>query len=164
VQLQAGSDALVAFASVIATPLGGGTDCDIDVGAATTSQGDSFSSDASCGFGAGPGDIVSGGDPGVGALANNGGPTPTMLPQAGSPLIDQADCAAAPEAVPTDQRGVARPQGGACDIGAVEVEPSRYRSTRTSPADAGGYPPLARRRSSIARSNSSCDMCPEANA
>lgn len=121
-QAQPGSDALVAFASVIATPLGGGTDCDLAVGAATTSQGDNFSSDASCGFGAGPGDIVSGGGPGLGALAGNGGPTATMLPQAGSPLLDQTDCAAAPEAVTTDQRGVTRPQGGACEIGAVEVE------------------------------------------
>ena len=121
-QLQAGSDALVSFGSVVGGPLGGGSDCAIDAGAATTSQGSNFSSDASCGFGAGAGDIVGGGDPGVGALAANGGPTATMLPQATSPLIDAADCAAAPAAVTADQRGVARPQGGACDIGAVEVE------------------------------------------
>ena len=30
---------------------------------------------------------------------------------------------AAPGAAPTDQRGVARPQGAACDIGAVERTP-----------------------------------------
>jgi hypothetical protein len=59
-------------------------------------------------------------------LADNGGPTPTLLPLPGSPLVDAADdvrCAA------FDQRGVARPQdgdgiGGArCDIGAVEGAP-----------------------------------------
>jgi len=121
-QLQPGSDALISAASVVATPLGGGADCDVDDGAVTTSQGWNFSSDASCGFGAGPGDIVSGGDPGVGALAGNGGPTRTMLPAATSPLLDRVDCAATPTVVTSDQRGVTRPQGSACDIGAVEVE------------------------------------------
>ena len=120
-QVQMGGDALVSFASVLAGPMGGGADCDIDAGAVTTSQGYNFSSDSSCGFGAGPGDITNGGDPLVGALGANGGPTPTMLPQDGSPLLDKVDCAAAPEAVTTDQRGVSRPQGGACEIGAVEV-------------------------------------------
>jgi hypothetical protein len=57
------------------------------------------------------------GDPKLGALADNGGPTKTLLPQSGSPAINggKAPCPA------TDQRGVARPQGGACDVGAVEV-------------------------------------------
>ena len=62
---------------------------------------------------------VIGGDPKLGALANNGGPTLTMLPLAGSPVIDAgsdgANCPAA------DQRGVSRPQGPHCDIGAVEL-------------------------------------------
>lgn len=51
-------------------------------------------------------------------LANNGGPTLTAAPLAGSPVIGQGDlvtCAA------TDQRGVARPQGVRCDLGAVEA-------------------------------------------
>ncbi|MBI3148134.1 MAG: right-handed parallel beta-helix repeat-containing protein [Betaproteobacteria bacterium] len=55
-------------------------------------------------------------DPQLGPLANNGGLTLTLLPAAGSPLIDAgAACLA------TDQRGIVRPQGPACDIGAVEV-------------------------------------------
>lgn len=50
-------------------------------------------------------------------LADNGGPTETMALLASSPAIDAgADCP------PTDQRGVARPQGPGCDIGAFEVE------------------------------------------
>jgi predicted outer membrane repeat protein len=50
-------------------------------------------------------------------LAANGGLTQTMLPGTGSVAIDAApDCTVA-----TDQRGVARPQGSACDVGAVEV-------------------------------------------
>lgn len=59
-------------------------------------------------------------DPMLGALANNGGPTQTMLPLAGSPAINAGDPAfAAPPA--TDQRGQARVFGGRIDIGAVEV-------------------------------------------
>ncbi len=55
------------------------------------------------------------GDPLLAALADNGGPTWTMLPAAGSPALDAATCSAGD----TDQRGVARPTG-ACAIGAVE--------------------------------------------
>ena len=60
------------------------------------------------------------GDAKLGALADNGGPTLTHLPLAGSPLIDAGDPAfASPPA--TDQRGQARVYGGRIDIGAVEV-------------------------------------------
>ena len=52
------------------------------------------------------------------SLANNGGPTQTHLPQPGSPLIDHGTNLGCP---PADQRGVKRPQGQACDMGAVEV-------------------------------------------
>lgn len=55
-------------------------------------------------------------DPQLGALADNGGGTPTRLPLAGSPLVDAADCIG----ISPDQRGVARPQGPRCDIGALE--------------------------------------------
>ena len=72
-----------------------------------------------------PGDRQSAGNPDLAPLAGNGGPTQTRLPQTGSPLIDgvpvascQADGATG---VTTDQRGVTRPQGTGCDIGAVEV-------------------------------------------
>jgi hypothetical protein len=57
-------------------------------------------------------------DPALGALADNGGPTATMLPQTGSPLIDAGDAVSCPT---FDQRGLLRPQGAACDIGSVEV-------------------------------------------
>lgn len=61
-------------------------------------------------------------DPLLNALADNGGFTATMLPMAASPAIDAGDCAGGQPA--TDQRGVARPLGPACDIGAVEVIPA----------------------------------------
>jgi hypothetical protein len=54
----------------------------------------------------------------LGPLANNGGPTQTHLPQAGSPLIDEGTATGAPA---TDQRGIPRPQGAVFDIGAVET-------------------------------------------
>ena len=59
-------------------------------------------------------------DPQLGSLQNNGGPTFTMLPSAGSAaVIDALDSSIACPAM--DQRGVPRPQGVACDIGAVEI-------------------------------------------
>lgn len=55
----------------------------------------------------------------LGPLQDNGGPTRTMLPGAGSAAIDAIPAFACGATV--DQRGVPRPQGGRCDIGAVEV-------------------------------------------
>ena len=53
-------------------------------------------------------------DPLLGDLQDNGGPTKTLMPAAGSPAIGQgAECPA------TDQRGEPRPS--ACTLGAVEV-------------------------------------------
>lgn len=51
-------------------------------------------------------------------LQDNGGPTPTIALQPGSPAIDAAVLANCP---PTDQRGVPRPFGAGCDIGAFEL-------------------------------------------
>lgn len=55
----------------------------------------------------------------MGALANNGGPTATMLPQAGNPAINHVPVAQC--AVLSDQRGGGRPFGAGCDSGAVEA-------------------------------------------
>jgi uncharacterized repeat protein (TIGR02543 family) len=59
-----------------------------------------------------------GADPRLGALGNYGGSTETIPLLPGSSAIDAAitDCPAA------DQRGVARPQGTQCDIGAFESQ------------------------------------------
>ncbi|HZF11400.1 MAG TPA: choice-of-anchor Q domain-containing protein [Thermoanaerobaculia bacterium] len=75
----------------------------------------SLTGDGSCDL-HGPGDL-SGIDPLLAPLADNGGPTDTQAPLAGSPVIDAGNDAACPTA---DQRGVPRPQGAACDIGAYE--------------------------------------------
>jgi hypothetical protein len=58
-----------------------------------------------------------------GTLADNGGGMQTLLPCAGSPAIDagsDSDCNLSP-VNGLDQRGVARPRGSRCDIGAVEM-------------------------------------------
>lgn len=54
----------------------------------------------------------------AGSLADNGGPTKTLALLAGSPAIDAANDSSC---VASDQRGVARPQGPHCDIGAYEA-------------------------------------------
>jgi chitodextrinase len=53
-------------------------------------------------------------------LASNGGPTQTMALTPGSPAINVIPAAVSGCAGTTDQRGTARPQGPACDIGAYE--------------------------------------------
>jgi hypothetical protein len=50
--------------------------------------------------------------------ADNGGPTPTRALKSGSPAIDAAG--GKPCSTITDQRGVKRPKGPRCDIGAFE--------------------------------------------
>lgn len=58
------------------------------------------------------------GDPGLGPLADNGGRTLTHALLPGSPAISAGDDATC---LPADQRGVSRPQGRHCDIGAYEI-------------------------------------------
>jgi hypothetical protein len=59
-------------------------------------------------------------DPKLAPLDDYGGETRTMALLAGSPAIDAAT---GPDCPPTDQRGVSRPAGPACDIGAFESAP-----------------------------------------
>ncbi len=82
-----------------------------------TSSGNNIDSGTSCELND-VGDL-SNTDPQIGALASNGGPTQTRALLAGSPAIDAADGGWCPA---DDQRGVARPVGPQCDIGAFEGE------------------------------------------
>ena len=69
----------------------------------------------------------------LGPLQDNGGPTLTHALLSGSPAIDTAACTDANgDPVLTDQRGIPRPHGAACDIGAFEV------SNKPPTAGAGG--------------------------
>jgi hypothetical protein len=60
-------------------------------------------------------------DPGVAALADNGGPTKTQAIGGASPAINLVPVG--PACAATDQRGVPRPLGSACDAGAFEAIP-----------------------------------------
>jgi hypothetical protein len=82
-----------------------------------TSLGYNIADGSSCGLSA-AGDQPDTAIP-LGPMQDNGGPTFTRAITASGPAIDagnDATCA------PTDQRGVARPQGARCDIGAFELE------------------------------------------
>jgi hypothetical protein len=88
------------------------------------------------------------GDPKLLPLDDNGGTTRTMAPGPGSAVIDTAsDATCAASAGPAgrgagarDQRGVARPKGTHCDVGAVEFAPLHHLALAPDPAtiDAGG--------------------------
>jgi hypothetical protein len=100
-------------------------------GAAIISQGHNLSDDTSCSsYFAQTGDLnntAAGLDPS--GLQNNGGPTQTIALLATSPAVDAIPvspinyCTATDGTTPiaTDQRGIRRPQGPACDIGAFEL-------------------------------------------
>jgi hypothetical protein len=62
--------------------------------------------------------VVSGSDPNLGPLQNNGGLTPTMAIPKSSPAFNAADPF---HATNRDQRNIFRPQVGAPDIGAFEL-------------------------------------------
>ena len=142
---------LESFASIIGpariVDLGGQVqpterNCNRDDGA--RSFGHNLVFDASCGLNA-PSDVVGQGDPLLGALFDNGGFGETRLPAADSPVLERmtdADCKVSHfegvlqvgdqhlqglvdrrELMIGDQRGVGRPQGTNCDVGAVELEP-----------------------------------------
>jgi hypothetical protein len=77
-------------------------------------------SDTSCAL-AGTGDHQAAASFFLGALGQSGGSVPVRVPGASSVLVDAiplAACSSEPDA-----RGIARPQGPACDIGAVEAVP-----------------------------------------
>ena len=105
------------FASVLADGVGGPACAQV----VAVSEGHNYEQTTdSCGLRTAT-DVVNGGATGLGALAANGGPTSTELPAANSPLLD-AFPAGDPRCSGVDQRGVARPNGAACDIGSVELE------------------------------------------
>jgi hypothetical protein len=114
-----------------------------------SSQGYNLESASSCGFAA-AGDTRNT-DPQLAALANNGGPTQTRALLLGSPAIDTADpTCPANSGEATDQRGVTRPIGRACDRGAFEAPalpapPSTGKESNAGPAhrpEGSALPPL----------------------
>lgn len=109
----------VANSAIGSNPAPGSLAC-FNLGGLLTSLGNNLDQGTSCPFTL-PTDLP-GTNPALAPLLNSGGPTATHRPLPGSPLLNSADpgrCAAAPVSG-VDQRGVTRPQGVGCDIGAVE--------------------------------------------
>jgi predicted outer membrane repeat protein len=95
-----------------------GADCAAGAGKSLTSAGyNVFGTLGGCSVsGPATNDVVA--TPNLGGLANNGGATQTVALLAGSVGVDLAPCSTS-----VDQRGLARPYGGACDAGAFELQP-----------------------------------------
>lgn len=88
--------------------------CSISAGKVIVFTGTNLSNDNGCGTGSAM--VIA--NPRLATIASNGGPTKTYALLLGSPAIDGGTlCTEA-----TDQRYVARPQGGTCDIGAFELD------------------------------------------
>jgi hypothetical protein len=73
-------------------------------------------------------------DPLLGPLSDNGGPVATMTLEPGSPAIDAGTNTRCPA---MDARGVLRPTGPACDIGAVEIATPEAKTGAASSLTAG---------------------------
>lgn len=112
---------LVSDGTVFANPVGA-TSCS---GVGTADSSYSYSTDSSCGLDDAT-DVEDGADPQLGALANNGGLTQTLLPAASSPLVNQIPEGTCTPWDTVDQRDEPRPgpDSTLCDIGAVERQPN----------------------------------------
>ena len=126
--------------TIIANSAGGdcvnGTNGSIAAGSANNLIEDSAHA---CGLTNGANGNIIGSDPALGALTDFGGPGKQVFPlQPGSPAIDagvNANCPA------TDQRGVTRPVGAACDIGAYEYDAPPVVATHSLQASYTGNGP-----------------------
>ncbi|MDZ4771217.1 MAG: choice-of-anchor Q domain-containing protein, partial [Chloroflexota bacterium] len=85
---------------------------------ALTSQGRNLIRNVTCTVSGDTATNITGANPLLAALADNGGPTRTHALNGGSPA---ANPSGAIDCEPADQRGTVRPQNGTCDIGAFEV-------------------------------------------
>jgi uncharacterized repeat protein (TIGR01451 family) len=98
--------------------------------------GNNMDSDKSCFQGDGS-PLHAGDQPGVNPMlghpADNGGPVLTDS-DLGSPVINAGTNTGCPA---TDARGVTRPQGASCDIGAYEATPANLSVTKSAPASVG---------------------------
>ncbi|HZR97064.1 MAG TPA: right-handed parallel beta-helix repeat-containing protein [Chloroflexota bacterium] len=86
------------------------------------SLGSNLSSDTTCAMAFNQAGDQNNVNPLLGPLQNNGGTTETRALQPGSPAIDGVVSGCPPPTI--DERGVTRPQGPRCDIGAYEAPPA----------------------------------------
>jgi hypothetical protein len=133
--------------SVVAQNSSGGVDKDIKGTLVNSAaNGNNFVGVLSAGFNANGTSVVGSGDPKLGPLQNNGGPTLTRSPLTGSPLVDAGNNAKAVDptnggvALALDQRGLTRIVNGGSgllvDVGSVELQ----NKTTVSAITATGAP------------------------
>ncbi len=101
------------------------------------SEGYNITDDSSCALYLTDPTDRNGVNPGLNALANNGGTTQTQSLQINSLAIDALPSTLC--GVSTDQRGLSRPQGDGCDIGSYEAQtfletPTNLTGTANSPS------------------------------
>ena len=104
--------------SIVANGLSG-TNCNSN-GPPIVDSGYNLDTGSSCGFTTAQHSLNST-QPQLLALASNGGPTQTMALPLTSPAVNAIPTSVSGCSSSTDQRGIARPQGTGCDIGAYEV-------------------------------------------
>ncbi|MGA2116984.1 MAG: choice-of-anchor Q domain-containing protein [Bryobacteraceae bacterium] len=107
--------------TLVTGALGAGGNC---VGSTFVDGGYNLDDDGTCGFSAANHSLSDNKNANLGALSANGGPTQTIPLLAGSAAIDaippgSSGCGTT---IFMDQRGVLRPQGAGCDMGAFEFE------------------------------------------
>ena len=121
----------VALTNVILVNSTGGNDCQNSGGTVAASAQNLVGTHTGCGS---PTLTLT---PLLGPLADNGGSTLTMALLPGSPAIDAGLCLAD---VTADQRGLARPQGNGCDVGAFELAQPGLTMTKTvTPTESVAY-------------------------
>ena len=102
--------------TIVAKPFGGGVNCE---GQPPISDANNIDDGMTCGFDDATSlELL---DAKLAPLDDNGGPTQTRAIKAASPAKNAGDC---PTSFARDQRGVLRPRGPECDIGAFERRPS----------------------------------------
>lgn len=124
--LASGGGSAALKSTILANAIRGGN---CDGNSSLTSKGYNLSDDGACArFLAQPTDQNSA-PAGLSSsgLKNNGGPTQTIALSAGSKAIDAIPASQCTDAsgarITVDQRGISRPQGAGCDIGAFELVP-----------------------------------------
>jgi hypothetical protein len=105
----------------------GSENCAPETNEKLTSRGHNLDSLDQCDFDA-PGDQVNA-NPQLGPLQSNGGPVETQALAPSSPAVNAGSGVGCPA---TDARGVARPQGPGCDIGAFELAPASASTAAAS--------------------------------
>jgi CSLREA domain-containing protein len=135
IQVESGSAAITASILANSTDFSDGKDCNQTLTGTATLTNTLVENNDNCGT-----NSVITGDPALGALANNGGPTQTMAITNTSLAYNAASSCGS---TISDQRGIARPQAGLCDLGAYELGDSNAAPVVLSVVRADSSPTLA---------------------